>query len=136
MKTRTLSSLFILIGALWSLGGAELAWGRVYIVREETTSLKRAQEVLDILTSYEESCDSGCRYTIPALRESRLLEGSVQKGKLLIWQKVVSKKTERIFLTVDIAQKEEGRKIDMVTRYPVSSKIKGLRVRCVRFFFL
>jgi hypothetical protein len=84
---------------------------------------KSPQEILDVLTDFENTCDSGCRYSLPGLKETKVL--SADDDKSVVWQKIVNIQTVTQFVAGTISRRDDGT-IVLANDYPTAAEIAAL----------
>ena len=82
-----------------------------------------AEEVLSVLTDYENTCDSGCTYYVKGLKETQVV--SLTETKHVIWQFIEATRNTKQFVVNTISRDEDG-SILFISRYPSVEEIATL----------
>lgn len=84
---------------------------------------KSPQDILDVLTDYGNTCDSGCRYSLPGLEETKVL--SADDAKSVVWQKIVNIQTVTQFVASNTSRRDDGT-IVLSSSYPAATELAAL----------
>jgi hypothetical protein len=85
---------------------------------------KSPDDILDVLTDYENTCDSGCRYSLPGLKETKVQ--STDDSKSVVWQKIVNIQTVTQFVASNTSRRDDGT-IVLSSNYPTATELAALK---------
>ncbi len=113
-----IAALFCLVGS--HLSAAELT------TEKSAVFAKSPAEIISVLTDYENTCDSGCKYTVKGLEETKVI--SEVEGRHVVWQQLKAAKVEKQFVINTITNNEDG-SITFLTGYPSAAEIETLKAQ-------
>ncbi len=113
----------VLLSLALGIGLQTVAHASVVEVKREQKVSKNPTELYQVLTAYDETCDTGCKYRVKGLQESKLIENLGDEQ--FIWQRLSGVSETRQFIHNQVFYGDKGQ-ISFVSEYPSTDKIAEL----------
>lgn len=123
-----MKSCFLTLGlALSGLLLVNLAEAAELVVQRQAQVIgKTPEDIVAVLTAYDATCDSGCRFRVKGLQETMVVEDIGQTQ--LIWQRLTGFKETKQFLRNTVKNNADG-SITYTSIYPSATERASLQAK-------